>query len=233
MKKMFLSLLLILASCTLSFANDETLSVSGTGRVTVKPDSAVVRLGVETRKETASLAQNDNAKIMAKIIETISSLDIKKENVQTLSFNIWPEINYGSGKAPVVTGYRASNQLNILVADDLSKISKVIDRGIEAGANQVLGITFAKNDDSSAKKEALSLAVKDAEYKAETIANSAKVKIIGIQKIIEGEGPATYQNVDGVRFLGTSGKGSGAPTPVEEGSIDIVKNISIVYLIKK
>lgn len=204
---------------------DQTVSVTGTGVVQVAPDTATVRLGVEVVKKTAQESQAENAGAMQKILAAIAKLDIPKEKIQTSGFYIWPETKYEPNQPPRIVGYRCNNQVRVTI-EDLSKISKVIDAGISAGANNVQGIQFSIKDDSESKKSALDKAVKDASAKAQAIANAAGIKIKSVKNIIES-GAAVPINLEfsGARAMGAGG----AETPVSPGLMEVRGNVTVVY----
>ena len=52
--------------------NDGSISVSGTGRVSVQPDVADLRLGVNVSRLTVDEARNDAAKTMAAILAAVA-----------------------------------------------------------------------------------------------------------------------------------------------------------------
>ena len=221
---LFLFIFAMVASAAL-LKEDQTVSVTGTGVVQVAPDTATVRLGVEVIKKTAQEAQTENAGIMQKIMAAATKLDIPKEKIQTSGFYIWPEMKYEPNQPPKTVGYRCNNQVSITI-EDLSKISKVIDAGIGAGANNVQGIQFSRKDDSEFKKSSLDKAVKDASAKAQAIANAAGLKIKNIKNIIEsGAAVPVSLEFSGVRAMG----GGGAETPVSPGLMEVRGNVTVVY----
>jgi hypothetical protein len=200
--------------------------VSGNGIVYVEPDSANVRLGVEVVRTSAQAAQNDNAKLMQKVIAAITSLGIEKDKIQTAGFNIWPEIKYETNQSPKTVGYRCSNQINITL-NDLKKTSAVIDNGLNAGANNIQGIQFSRKDVTEAKKLALEKAVKEAADKAHAIAAAAGMKIINIKNISEGNTSLQpiQANDMGLKAMAVSGN----ETPIASGLIAVQGSVTISY----
>jgi uncharacterized protein len=200
-----------------------TITVSGTGSVSAQPDITYVRLGVEVVRKSAQRAQSVNASIMRDVISSIEDLGIKRANIETSNFTIWPEVKYDNSKA-VYSGYRSSNQLTISVTD-MRKVSKVIDAGINAGATNVSGITFDIKDDASYKAEAYKKAVEDANAKADSIAKSAGMKILGIKSITENGYYAPAPTDSGnFKMMAASGE-----TPINSQSLEIKASVTVVY----
>src|SRR5438034_10944961 len=63
-----------------------TLTVAGTGSLTVTPDTAVVTVGMETDGKSRSQAQRENSAGMRKVMELLRALKIDSERIQTSSF---------------------------------------------------------------------------------------------------------------------------------------------------
>ncbi len=232
MKRICLVILFLIAVAFASFAailtDDRTISVTGTGIVKVEPDTAVVRLGVEVSKKTAQEAQAGNAEIMQKVMGTVQKLGIPKDKIQTSGFNVWPEMKYETGQPPKIASYHCSNQVNITI-EDLARISKVIDGGISAGANNVQGIQFSRRDDQDFKELALDMAVKEAAAKAAAIGLAAGLKIKGVKNIIESGAVVPPPQAEfGVLSMGARD----AATPISPGLIEVRGSVTITYKVE-
>jgi len=57
----------------------DTISVTGSGTASIQADEATVTLGVQTQKESASA-----------VIDAIKALGITKEDMRTVSYNVFP-----------------------------------------------------------------------------------------------------------------------------------------------
>src|SRR2546429_2100824 len=68
-----------------------TLTVAGTGSLTVAPDTAFVTVGMETAGKSLSQAQRENSAVMQKVMERLRALKIDKERIQTSSFMVTPQ----------------------------------------------------------------------------------------------------------------------------------------------
>src|SRR5437867_2813481 len=68
-----------------------TLTVAGTGSLTVTPDTAFVTVGMETAGKSLSQAQRENSAVMQKVMERLRALKIDKERIQTSSFMVTPQ----------------------------------------------------------------------------------------------------------------------------------------------
>lgn len=116
---------------------ERRLLVNGTGEVEATPDSAEVTVGVESEADTATLAQQQNAKIMAAAVDAVKKAGVASEDIQASGYNLFPVRPYGkaSGREKLA-GFRASNQLHVTVRN-LENIGKLIDEAVRAGATPV------------------------------------------------------------------------------------------------
>ncbi len=211
---------------------EHTISVTGTGKVTVKPDVADVNLGVTTQANTAKAARDDAATKMNAIIAALKNLGIADDDIQTSNISINPVYDYNSS-SPQITGYQVNNQVNVHVTD-ISKVADVIDDSVTAGATNVNYVSFDVADRSAAENQARTAAVNDAKSHADALAAAAGVTITGVQSISDASVSYPYPwygvAADGSKGGGAPGAPS-VPTPVQPGTQDITITVTVSYLI--
>jgi uncharacterized protein YggE len=207
-----------------------TISLSGTGTVTVTPDQVQVRLGVETRASTASEAQQMNAEKMSNVIETLKEAGVPEEKIKTSGFSLTPvtaktEEPWRSDLEYEVVGYICSNNV-VFTVDEISTAGDIIDLAVTAGANTVQGVYFTVSDEKAAElqNQATQMAVKDAEAKAKLIAETAGVTIVGPTSLsIGGFYMPEYRAYDAVASAPASN------TPILPGQIDVSVTVQAIY----
>lgn len=159
--------------------------VSGQGESSIRPDMAVLTLGVSREAATAREALDANNEAMAAVIAAMKAEGVADRDLQTANFQISPIYVYPKqgedNQPPKISGYQVSNSLSVRVRD-IARIGPVLDKAVTLGVNQGGGIAFTNDDPSSALTEARTRAVKDAMAKAKTLADAAGV---GLGKIIE------------------------------------------------
>lgn len=183
-----LALSLSIALCTTAQAEPElrTISVKGTGKVNAPPDMATIITGVQTQMVTASEAVKANNATMARLLETLQENKIAKKDIQTSNFSVSPVYqrdprNRNQNK---VIGYRVSNQVRVRVRN-LPKLGDTLDAVIEAGSNQISGVTFGVSDPSGLLDQARSKAIAEARSRAGVYAQAAGVKVGPVHSISE------------------------------------------------
>lgn len=204
-----------------------TISVQGSGKVTLAPDVAYVFVGVESRSDNVGDALNaNNAKAQA-ISATLKELGIEDKDIQTSGFNIFPNQQYDPEGKLVKTEYVVNNTVNVTVRD-LTLLGKLLDAVVRSGANSINGITFDIFDKQAAVAQARSLAIADAKAQAEAIAKDAGVTLGNVMSVsvYSSGGQPVYDAKGGVGAVMNS------QVPVSAGSIILSVDASMSFEIK-
>ena len=162
---------------------------------------------------------------MDKIIEALRSAGIADEDMVTSNYYMYPLRDYG-GDIPVITGYMVSNRLKVTVKD-LDTVAMIIDTAVQAGANEVGGISYTLSDEKQEglREQALENAVKAARSDADALAESLGVTIVGPLKVITGGG--SYITPYAEDELAMVEKG--ATTPILPGDVSITAYVQVIY----
>lgn len=209
-----------------------TISVSGTGEITARPDTAIVTSGVTSQAETARAALDANTADMALLIETLKAAGIDARDIQTSGFSVNPNYVYsqavdenGYTRPPRIDGYIVTNSVTIRVRD-LAKLGAVLDQAVTVGANTINGISFSVADTAKLYDEARKQAFADAREKAALYAGVAGVDLGQIVSINESEnygGPQPYM----MREVASAAPS--APVPVEAGELSYSINVQVTW----
>lgn len=177
-------------SVTAQSAGQRTVTVIGTGEVSLMPDIAYVSLGVESTAANVDEAKSEVDSRMASLLEALQASGIEEKDVQTVSYDIYVERSPREGIMEAAGGelYHVSNMVHVKVRD-INRIGAVIDAAVEAGANQVYGISFSVEDESRWQAEARARAMEDARSRAEHLAQLADAElgdVISVSEVIGG-----------------------------------------------
>ena len=207
-------------------ADSTLLSVSATAEASRVPDIATISTGVVTQAADANAAMRANAQQMDKVREAIKAAGIADRDVQTSGINLHPQYRYAENQPPTITGYQATNTVNVKVRD-LSKLGKVLDAFVEQGANQVNGPSFEVDKPDEAYDEARVAAIRKAQARAQTYADALGLKVRRIVSIDEGSGgfrpPVMY---GGMRAMAADAK---METQVAPGESNLSVTLNIVF----
>lgn len=188
--------LLALGPFTMTHAHDRPalatsdgtlLSVSAHAEASRAPDVASLSTGVVTQAADANAALKANSAQMAKVVATIRAAGVAERDVQTSGISIQPQYRYAENQPPVITGYQASNTVNIKVRD-IGKLGEVLDALVASGANQVNGPNFEIDQPEAVYDEARQAALKQAQARAAMYAQSLGLRVRRIVSISEGGG---------------------------------------------
>jgi len=209
-----------------STADGTLLSVSAQAESRRVPDVATVSTGVVTRAADANAAMRANATQMDKVMAAIRAAGIAERDTQTSGINLNPDYRYEDNKAPVITGYQASNTVNIKVRD-LSKLGKVLDALVASGANQVNGPMFEIDEPEAAYDEARQAAIRKAQARAEMYAKTLGMRVRRIVSISEGGG---FRPPMPVPMMAMAGRAKmEADTAVSPGESVLSVNLDVVF----
>ncbi|HWI51617.1 MAG TPA: SIMPL domain-containing protein [Symbiobacteriaceae bacterium] len=210
-----------------------TLDVTGRGTLTVKYDTAQIRVGFSSLEENVTTAYNSMGSAMEKVAGSLKSAGVKEDDLQTGMFTLNEEWDY-TQNGRNFKGYRVENYLTV-TTHDLTKVADLIQIAINAGANRLQGVNFSVKDTDKLVDQALDLAVTDAKAKAERVADRLGAKVVGVYRISVqdgGRGPVMYQAADsGMAY--PSAKMAAAPAaPVFGGTTEYTATVSVTFEIQ-
>jgi len=203
-----------------------TVSFNGEGKITAKPDIAMISASIVTQSADAKTAQDQNSEKSTSVTNFLKSQGIADADIKTSSYNIYPQYNYYGGQS-ALTGYQVNQSFDIKVRD-LSKVSKILSGLVAAGANQVnnLGLQIEKQDDL--KSQARRIAISEAKKKATQLEGEVGIslgKIVNFSESGSGTPPIYYE------AMGKGGGGGGGPD-ISNGTNDIIVDVTLTYQIK-
>ena len=206
------------------------LNVVGRSDQRHAPDIAVVSLGVQTTGTTATEASNANNETMTAVIAAVKAAGIEDADIQSTSIHLTPVFARPSrddpDTPPTITGYQATNTVSVRVLD-LDQVGTVLSAGLDAGANQFGGVSFALQDRTQPYLDALAAATLDARRKADAIATAAGMVVSGIVEITEQSagGPQPLLAARGGAVFAEAA----AAVPVQAGEIVVQARVHVQF----
>ena len=213
--------------------------VTGQGTLSLEPDLALVNIGVETQAATVAQARNEAANAMAAIVAAVKARGLVDRDIQTRSFNIFPQYEFPEVfedgrrvRRQVLVGYTVSNSASIKVRD-LDSVGPIIDDVANAGgdATRINGVSFTVEDPKSFMTELRELAVQDALDKAQHLATLTGVGVGRLVLITESGG-----GIPRVQDFASAERGfalaAAAPTSISGGELELRLNVQAVFEIQ-
>ena len=205
-----------------------TISVSGEGKVTGTPNIAVADIGLVTEKVDVASAQKENSEKINKLISEVKKLGIKDEDIQTTQYSIYPKYDYTDGRS-ILSGYTVQQSVTVKIRD-LTKINTVLAKVGEVGANQVSSLSFTIDDKEALRASARELALKNVQEKAVALAQALGVRLVRVVSFNE----STLGDIGIMKGYPAyaEGLGGGGAPDIQTGSLDIKVSANVVYEIE-
>jgi len=160
------------------------LDVAATGEVTRVPDIVRINAGVVTQAPSATEAIGQNAARMERVRAALRQAGIAERDIQTSSISLQPDYRYAENQPPQLTGYRASNEVNVRFRD-IAASGRILDALVAQGANQINGPMLGLDRPEEALDEARTRALASARARAELYARALGVRVKRILYISE------------------------------------------------
>ena len=202
------------------------LTMTVEGRATRAPDVAEISGGVVTSAPTAAAAMRENAEKMNAVVAAIRKAGIAERDVQTAGLNLQAQYRYEANQAPILTGYQASNTVNLRVRS-VADTGKLIDTLVGVGANQINGPTFRVENSDAALDEARLAAIATAKARAALYAKAAGLRVRRIASITESG--AVEPGPRPMMMKTMALEAADAPTPVAPGEVALSVNVTTVF----
>lgn len=218
---------LLVASSSMAIAEDRTIELLSTGTVTVKPNLAVVSIGVETNAVSAKRAVKSNAEKTTKVIHSLQKLVKGKNAISTKSFNVAPVYQYDKeSRSSKLTGYRVSNYVQVRETN-LENLGQLFDAAIEVGGTNINNLQFQHSNDEKLANKALAKAVKAGTAKAKVIAEASGNQLGRLLKVSSTDHSGPAPMYESMRLAKAS-----ASTPIQAGDIDIEQQVRMVFALE-
>jgi uncharacterized protein YggE len=163
------------------------LDISATGEVTRVPDLAIISAGVQTLQPTASAAIEENAARMERVRAALKRAGIDDKDIQTSTISLNPEYQYDQNKPPRLTGYRATNTVNVKFRD-LKRSGAILDALVAEGSNQISGPNLTIDKPEAAYDEARVKAIAAGRARAELYARALGKRVVRLLTVSESGG---------------------------------------------
>ena len=200
------------------------LTVTGRGEVKQSPDMAVVSAGVVTQAASATEALAQNRQQMTRVIRALEQAGVDSADIQTSQLNLNPDFRYQENREPVITGYRAENQVRVTLRE-LEDAGTILDALVAVGANQLSGPNFQVSNEEEALDRARQEAVRTARQRAELYASAAGMQVARIVSISESAGMPQPRPMLAMAVR----EQADASSPVEPGRLSLEAAVTMVF----
>jgi uncharacterized protein YggE len=205
------------------------ITATGAGRISTRPDTAVVQVGAETRAPSLADATADVSRRISAVLERVKALGVAEREITTVTYAIDPVVaqRRSEEEAARILGYRVANVVQLRIRQ-LDAVGRIMDAAVAAGANTMRGLTFTVADPQAVEAQARVLAVQNASAKAKQLAEAAGATLGELVLLTEGVPQPSPRQIMGARAADVVG-----PGPVESGQLEILVTVTAHYLIGK
>lgn len=207
-----------------------TLNVSGMGKVFITPDIAYINIGVHTEHEDVGTALDRNNEQALEVVNALRNQGVESKDIQTSSFNIYPNQQYGPSGEVLGTRYVVDNMVYVTVRD-LADLGTLLETVVSSGANSINGISFDVEDKTQATTDARKQAIDQARALAQEMAAAAGVELGQIVNINVSINQG-YSPYDMYGRGGGGGAAVAAEVPISSGQMVISADVALTYEIK-
>lgn len=227
MKNLFIVLFMSIG--TLMSAQNQlpnTISVGGEGKVMVKPDEAVLYIGVETNNEDAKIAKTQNDAVMAKMIDFLKKSGVNAKDYKTEQVSLYQRQDYQTKEKY----FQASQSIQIQITD-LTKYESLMAGLIEAGANKINSVQFRSSEVEKYESEARKKAVENARKKAKDYAETLGQNVGKALMVYENNTQTIFPRVGQMKAMAYAESDTATQT-LAEGEIEITAHVNISFELK-
>jgi uncharacterized protein YggE len=202
------------------------LNVTAEGRVTRPPDFVAITAGVTTDAPNASDAIRGNAVRMERVRAALRGAGIADRDIRTNALNLNAVSRDVDNEPRTISGYTASNILNIRFRD-IASSGRVIDALVGAGVNQINGPTLGIDRPEPALDEARTRAIATARARAELYARALGMRVKRVLTVGEinmgGGGYGNFANAGVINMADL------AETEIAPGVQALIVNVTVSF----
>lgn len=171
-----------IAFANTSLPNNRHISVTGTAKLTVKPDIAIVHLQVESLQTLSLQAKADVDRRVNLLLAGLERFNIDETNVSASSIATEPRYSYSAKNKQAIDGYVAKRSLKVTLSN-LEQLNDFMDFALSVKINKIRQIELKSSKSLTLIDEVNALAVKNAKEKARSLAQAFDAKLGNIYSI--------------------------------------------------
>ncbi|MDI9325571.1 MAG: SIMPL domain-containing protein [Alphaproteobacteria bacterium] len=218
-----------------------TISFTGQAEIKKTPTVAQFSFTVEKTFPVASKARKEVTAITENLTNKILSFGVKKENIKTLDYSVYPIYEYEAIVSPKneytppivntqkIKAYRVT-QSTMIETDNFDTLESLLTFATDNGATSVGSpqFTFSENEKKKIAEEAIAEAIKDARIRAKAQAKALGISLGDIQGFyVQDQSPYPYA---AAKLFDNRGE-SASSVSIEPGQSSINKQVTITYYI--
>lgn len=207
-----------------------TVTVSGTSRASVRPDRAILDLGVTHVALTSSAAMDQIAEQTRRLADLLTTLGIEPHAWSTQGVTLAEEWEW-KNETNTRVGYRATSGVTITI-EDLKLVSPVLRAAVDEAGAQVRNLQWLVAADNLAREALLGGAARDAKRRATAYVTALDLALGAVEEISEIPiGSSPTPRPAGAEMMLRSAKmaDSNAGMAVNPGEIELTASVFVRF----
>jgi len=227
---------IVISGCGKAQNDQSTISVFGTGTVSVQPDVIQMSIALSNVAQTTKAAQEAVSRMVRQALAILKGEGVEDKNIATASLAFRSEYEYTNRR--VLVGQRAEQRLtfsveNIHTDSENEKVSRIIDQLIQINGIELEQVNFSVKNNTEYFMRSRELAFQKAVEKANQYAKLSNLKILKVLSISD-EGVrqvSPIQNRSMNQAFQKEASMDAGGTIVPSGELEITTDISVVFVL--
>ncbi len=201
-----------------------SIEITSSGDAQGEPDMSIISISVEADADNPSIARDRVASNMNNLMQALESNGVSRDEIKTTSYTVRERTRHPVEDRETDPGYRATHSIEVEL-NNTERTGEIIDVALDNGATSIDNIRYTLSSESRAslKANALSAAMDKARGQAETVAESADLRITEVRKVM-----STDTDFSPYIFRAETAADSGA-TDISVGPVSVDAQVTVVY----
>jgi uncharacterized protein YggE len=212
-----------------------TLTVTGDAELEFPADELRITIAVVNSGDEAGQVMKENSRAMQRVIEALKRVGLRDDEYETGRFSINPQYQPRPRDAdrnwkPRIVGYVVENSINVKTKQ-LELIGELIEKSVEAGANNVTSISFGLANPNVHRAKVITEATTNARNDAAALAAASGVRLKRVLTVNLDGAAAPVMQMRGEKMM-MAARETAAP-PIQPGDVTLRAHVTIVYEIEE
>ena len=121
-----------------AFAQENTITVEGTGIVNMDPDLVKINVAINNESRSIQDAVNNNTEMVKKVREALIEIGLSESDLITTNFSLWSGYLYymDENADPEAKKYTVNYSMQIVLRD-ASRLNEVLDTAVNSGITSI------------------------------------------------------------------------------------------------
>lgn len=154
---------------------DHTITTSGSGSVAAVPDQAELSFTIEQQGNKLTSLKTQVDQISQRLNQQLLNKGIAERHIRSLQLSVYPRYETKDGERQQV-GFVVRRNVEVTLTD-LEHYDSIVDLALAQGVTRIGQLQFTVSNQAELYQQALQLAYKNAQQKAQFLADSAELTL--------------------------------------------------------